>query len=205
MDRIILNWSIPLTAYRCLANYIDVPLTYKEMFNITVEGIRRQNAECRVSDEIGAFWRVVQFLVSEGEIIEDGDFKIRALARFHSDRFKDVHWNEPRKILYLQKTRIFMLYKQNCHKIGDKILPEETLKYYLENSKCFLGEQRMTYHVFKKGIQVIDYEHHDGLNGPVKKSVQQRSYCFDYQLLSDTFEINLELGNTETSEEEQHP
>ena len=205
MDRIILNWSIPLTAYRCLANNIDVPLTYKEMFNITVEGIRRQNAECRVSDEIGAFWRVVQFLVSEGEIIEDGDFKIRALARFHSDRFKDVHWNEPRKILYLQKTRIFMLYKQNCHKIGDKILPEETLKYYLENSKCFLGEQRMTYHVFKKGIQVIDYEHHDGLNGPVKKSVQQRSYCFDYQLLSDTFEINLELGNTETSEEEQHP
>ena len=114
MDRIILNWSVPLTAYRCLANNNDVPLTYKEMFNITVEGIRRQNAECRVSDEIGAFWRAI--LVSEGEIIEDGDFKIRALARFHSDRFKDVHWNEPRKILYLQKTRIFMLYKQTVTK-----------------------------------------------------------------------------------------
>jgi DNA primase len=203
MDRIVLNWAIPLTAYRCLEKSIDVPLSYKEMFDITVEGIRKQNAECRVSDEIGAFWRVVQFLVSEGEIIEDGDFKIRVLARFHSDRFKDIHWNEPRKVLYLQKTRIFMLYKQNCHKIGDKILPEETLKYYLENSKCFLGEQRMTYHVFKKGVQVIDYEHHNGVNEPIKKSVQQRSYCFDYQLLAETFEINLELGNTETPEEEQ--
>ena len=109
MDRIVMNWAIPLTAYRCLEKSIDVPLSYKEMFDITVEGIRKQNAECRVSDEIGAFWRVVQFLVSEGEIIEDGDFKIRVLARFHSDRFKDIHWNEPRKVLYLQKTRIFMM------------------------------------------------------------------------------------------------
>ena len=29
--------------------------------------------------------------------------------------------------------------------------------------------------VFKKEYRLFDYEHHDGLNGPVKKSVQQRS------------------------------
>ena len=197
IDRIVQNWMIPLTSFRCLEGKLDTTLSYKELLEITVKGIVHQNMECKTNDELGSFWRMVQFLNSEGEINEDADFKIKAVSRFRSTLVSETVWTEPRKILYLQKTRIFMLYKLNAHRNGETSLPEESLRYYLENSKEYLGEQRMTYHVIKKGNQVLDFEHRDAKGQPTKMSVQQRSYCFDYEKLVEAFDINLEMSRNE--------
>ena len=197
IDRIVQNWVIPLTSFRCLEGKLDTTLSYKELLEITVEGFVHQNMECKTNDELGSFWRMVQFLNSEGEINEDADFKIKAVSRFRSTLVSETVWTEPRKILYLQKTRIFMLYKLNAHRNGETSLPEESLRYYLENSKEYLGEQRMTYHVIKKGNQVLDFEHRDAKGQPTKMSVQQRSYCFDYEKLVEAFDINLEMSRNE--------
>ena len=75
-DRIMLNWVAPLTAFRCLEAYLHTSLTYKQMLGICVEGIKFQNAQCKQNNELAAFWNMVQYLVSEGEIIEGGDFRI---------------------------------------------------------------------------------------------------------------------------------
>ena len=199
IDRIVQNWVVPLTAFRCLEGNLDLPLSYSEVLNITVEGIIHQNMECKTNDELGSFWRMVQFLNSEGEIYEDADFRIRTVSRFHSSIINETEWAEPHKILYLQKTRIFMLYKLNAHRNGETSLPEESLRYYLENSKEYLGEQRMTYHVVKKGNQVLDFDHRDAKGQPTKMSVQQRSYCFDYEKLVEAFDINLEMTREENN------
>ena len=199
IDRIVQNWVVPLTAFRCLEGKLDLPLSYSEVLNITVEGIIHQNMECKTNDELGSFWRMVQFLNSEGEIYEDADFRIRSVSRFHSSIINETEWAEPHKILYLQKTRIFMLYKLNAHRNGETSLPEESLRYYLENSKEYLGEQRMTYHVVKKGNQVLDFDHRDAKGQPTKMSVQQRSYCFDYEKLVEAFDINLEMTREENN------
>lgn len=199
IDRIVQNWVIPLTSFRCLEGKLDTTLSYKELLEITVEGIVHQNMECKTNDELGSFWRMVQFLNSEGEINEDADFKIKAVSRFRSTLVSETVWTEPRKILDLQKTRIFMLYKLNAHRNGETSLPEESLRYYLENSKEYLGEQRMTYHVVKKGNQVLDFEHRDAKGQPTKMSVQQRSYCFDYEKLVEAFDINLEMTREENN------
>lgn len=199
IDRIVQNWVVPLTAFRCLEGKLDLPLSYSEVLNITVEGIIHQNMECKTNDELGSFWRMVQFLNSEGEIYEDADFRIRTVSRFHSSIINETEWAEPHKILYLQKTRIFMLYKLNAHRNGETSLPEESLRYYLENSKEYLGEQRMTYHVVKKGNQVLDFDHRDAKGQPAKMSVQQRSYCFDYEKLVEAFDINLEMAREENN------
>ena len=199
IDRIVQNWVVPLTAFRCLEGKLDLPLSYSEVLNITVEGIIHQNMECKTNDELGSFWRMVQFLNSEGEIYEDADFRIRTVSRFHSSIINETEWAEPHKILYLQKTRIFMLYKLNAHRNGEISLPEELLRYYLENSKEYLGEQRMTYHVVKKGNQILDFDHRDAKGQPAKMSVQQRSYCFDYEKLVEAFDINLEMTREENN------
>ena len=199
IDRIVQNWVVPLTAFRCLEGKLDLPLSYSEVLNITVEGIIHQNMECKTNDELGSFWRMVQFLNSEGEIYEDADFRIRTVSRFHSSIINETEWAEPHKILYLQKTRIFMLYKLNAHRNGETSLPEESLRYYLENSKEYLGEQRMTYHVVKKGNQILDFDHRDAKGQPAKMSVQQRSYCFDYEKLVEAFDINLEMTREENN------
>ncbi len=190
-DRILMNWIAPLAAFRCLEGYLKISLSYKQMLDICVEGIKFQNAQCKQNNELAAFWNMVQFLMSEGEIIEGGDFRIEYLRRLKTDKV-NVNWNETCPVLYIQKTRLFMLYKKHGKAVGDTLLPEGSLKYYLEHSREYLGEkQGIRYKVYHKGV--MQYVR-DGTTNKEQSQVQ-RSYCFQYQMLVDAFNINLEQAS----------
>lgn len=68
-DRIMNNWCVPLAALRVLQKIIPT-LTFDEMLQVTIEGIKKQNGECKTNGELGNFWNVVQYLASDGELIE---------------------------------------------------------------------------------------------------------------------------------------
>jgi len=206
-DRIMLNWVAPLTAFRCLEAYLHTSLTYKQMLGICVEGIKFQNAQCKQNNELAAFWNMVQYLVSEGEIIEGGDFRIEYVRHLKTN-LVNVNWGESRPVLYIQKTRLFMLYKKHGKAVGDTLLPEGTLKYYIKNCREYLGEKHgIRYTVYHRGQ--VQYQ-----KGQQNKeaSTVQRSYCFDYQKLVETFNINFEKasdtdGDTAHQEDynDEHP
>ena len=102
-----------------------------------------------------------------------------------------------------------MLYKRNGKLVGDNTLPAETLAYYLEKSKCYLGLKRSVR--FKN---IIDGRHETTIekdefgNDKVKATDSvDRAYCFDYAMLRDTYGINLEVvtGGVEEDYEEPRP
>ena len=190
-DRILMNWVAPLAVFNCLEAFLDTSLSYKQMLNICVEGIKYQNAQCRQSNELAAFWNMVQFLVSEGEIIEGGDFRIKYTRLLKTDKgTMDLYETTP--VLMFQKSRIFMLYKKHGKAVGDTLLPEQSLKYYLENSRGYLGEKAsVRYTVYHKGYVKFQKE---GDTTKEAKTVQ-RSYCFNYNELKTLFNINLEQEN----------
>lgn len=190
-DRILLNWVGPLAMLRTLESDIDISLSYKEMLSVTLEGIKRQNSECRQNNELASFWNMVQFLVSDGELVEGGDYRILHVNRFQSSMVK-IDWYNTHPVLYLQKSRIFMLYKKHGRAVGDTLLPEGSLKYYLENSKAYLGEKNVRYDVYFKGVLQYDKDAKNKDGSMVKKSTTQRSFCFDYLELVRAFDINLE-------------
>lgn len=190
-DRILLNWVGPLAMLRTLESDIDISLSYKEMLSVTLEGIKRQNSECRQNNELASFWNMVQFLVSDGELIEGGDYRILHVNRFQSSMVK-IDWYNTHPVLYLQKSRIFMLYKKHGKAVGDTLLPEGSLKYYLENSKAYLGEKNARYDMYFKGVLQYDKDVKNKDGSMVKKSTTQRSFCFDYLELVRAFDINLE-------------
>lgn len=185
-ERIIGNWVIPLAMLRCLENDIDTSLTYKQMLEICVNGIKYQGAQCKQNNELAAFWNMVTFLVSEGELIEGGDYRIEYQHRLKTDKV-DSNWLVARRVLYIQKTRIFMLYKKYAKNIGENVLPEGSLKHYLENSNEYFGEKVIKYKVYHRGIVVMKKV--DGMQ--MEAATTQRSYCFNYDQLSETFKINL--------------
>ena len=198
-DRIMLNWVAPLAAFRCLETVLDTSLSYGNVFHLFVEGIKTQNAECRQNNELAAFWNMVQYLASEGEILEGGDFRIEYIRRLKTD-IVSVDWRETRPVLYIQKTRLFMLYKKHGKAVGDTLLPEGSLKYYLENSREYLGEKTgIRYKVYHRGIiQMVKV-------GEQQKEQQtvQRSYCFDYNMLATNYNINLEKA-PDTAQDTAH-
>ena len=198
-DRILLNWIGPLAVFRLLEQYIDVSISYKEMKKITIDGIKNQNSDCRQNSELASFWNMVQYLVSEGEIIDGGDYKIEYVRNFKSS-ICTQQWLESRPVLLIQKTRVFMLYKKYGKAVGDTLLPEGSLKYYLENSKAYLGEKTARYDVYHKGIlQYVKNEKKVG-GSLIKQTTTHRSYCFDYSKIVESFDVNFEKTRLENND-----
>lgn len=198
-DRIVNNWCVPLAALRVLQDAVPT-LAYDDLFKIVIEGILKQNAECKTNGELGSFWNVVQYLASEGIINDTGDFVIRYLTKLKTDMV-DTSWLDKRAVLYMQTSRIFNLYRKEGRKTDEKTLPTDALKYYLANSAAYLGQKVVRFIVFRNGYPVLDSAKQDKHGNPAKLSQSARSYCFDYQKLVDQFGINLITGDSDDEEE----
>ena len=136
---------------------------------------------------------MVQYLVSEGEIIENGDYRIEYLRHLKTNNDFEYEWNETIPVLFIQKSRIFMLYKKFGRLVGDTLLPEGSLKYYLTHSREYLGEKAsVKYTIYHKGL--VQYQK-EGNTTKEAKTVQ-RSYCFNLKLLAERYNINLEQENS---------
>ena len=200
-SRIINNWVTIAAAYRTLENQLDLPFTYREILDISVKGILRQNAECKSNNEIAGFWNVVAFLQQEGNLIIDSDYKICYLDSITTDRMSNTIFAETKPILMLRRAKAFMLYKKHARQCGENPLPEGSLKYYLENSKGFLGYKVTRYKSLINGQQQMV----DDKKNMVKAAASQveRSMCFDYLTLKKAFDISLEV-ETDNEEENQY-
>ena len=206
-DRIQRNWVIPLAAFRTLEAVLDVPFTYRELLGICVDGIIRQNRECKSNNELANFWNVVSYLQQDGEIFLEADFRIDYLSNLKTNKVKDLTFKQPRPILRMQTDRIFMLYKKFARQVGDNALPTESLKFYIENSKEYLGVQNsVRFKNILKGVEVTKEVETGGQKYYRKTSMTKQALCFDYTELMTNYNINLniDMGMTDGEEEAQN-
>ena len=205
-DRILRNWCVPLAAFRTLSGVLDLPFDYKDLLKICIDHVLMQNAECKTSNELADFWNVVSFLFQNGDIYNDSDFKIRYLKRFSTDKGV-IEWQTAHPVLLIRKNRIFMLYRKNGKQIGSSTLPPETLTYYLENAKEFIGTKRSVR--FKNMIDgrhetmtVIDELGHEKLKNT--DSVE-RAYLFDYDMLKSNYGLSLDVIASTVEQDLEEP
>lgn len=212
-DRIQRNWVIPLAAFHTLEAVVDVPFSYKEMLDIIVTGVIRQNQECKSNNELANFWNVVSYLLQDGEIFNESDYRIEYMKKFKSNVIKNgIEYIRPRPILLMRRTRIFMLYKKFAKQVGDSALPIESLKYYLENSKEYMGiKNSVRFKNIQKGMEVTArMETIDGKEKFGKTTMVEQAMCFDYEMIMNAYNINLEVDtgiedNSLDTEPEQSP
>lgn len=203
-DRIQLNWQGPLAVLRCLESDLDIDITYREMLDITVQGIINQNSYCKQNNELAGFWKMVMFLADEGELAADGDFRICYVTSLKTNR-GSMKWPAMRPVLYMQKSRIFKLYKKHGKMMGEKSVSEESLEYYLVNSKEYYGEKKgVRFKCIHKGVLVYEMDSTTGRNHPVSKVMSAMS--FDYERLRDNYSVDLEYASSssgDSAEEEE--
>ena len=192
-DRIVNNWCVPLAALKVLQVVVPT-LPYDTLFQIIIEGIRKQSAECKTNGELGSFWNTVQYLASEGILIDTGDYTIKYLTSLKTDAV-DCSWGVEKPILYMQTTRVFNLYRKEGRQAAEKVLPIDALKYYLANNAAYLGKKNVRLYVFKNGYQQLDSLRKDKSGNPVKLTKIYLCLTFDYKKLVDQFGINLVIGN----------
>ena len=186
-----------MAAYATLNEELELPWDYDETIKIAIANMLTQNGETKKNDDIGNFWKSVQFLISSNLLFEGGDFKVDYKDSAHSYKMEGgkwvkykINWPQPKNVFYLATSRVFSLYKSQALREGDKPLPESTVEYYLKNSRSFLFENKKE--SFKKidpksGIQ----EEKEG----VKKYTSTTALAFDLDILQISISVN-EDGET---------
>ncbi|MDR0939942.1 MAG: DNA primase [Mediterranea sp.] len=204
-DRILRNWLIPLAAFRLLEGVIDLPFSYREMLEITTSGIVRQNRECKTNNELANFWYTVSFLLQDGAIFNRSDYRVDYVTRFKSNIVThEIEYNSAQPILLLRKNRVFMLYKKFARQVGDTALPLESLRFYLENSKEYMGQKNSVRFLnVQNGVEVTQKVEHPG--GRVeyhRTTTVDQAMCFDYKAIRKFYNVNLEVDTDSAFEDD---
>ena len=182
--RIFNNWLCVMAAYSALHEELELPWSYDETMALTVKLMLTQNAETKRNDDLGSFWKVVQYLIACNLLIEGGDYKhkytdtVTWRKGIQKKDAEEVRYMEGKNVFWLNTQRVFNLYKNQVLREGDKPLPESTVKHYLVNSKAFLFETKKE--SFKKidpktGLQEIREEK--------KMRTSTTAFVFDLDML----------------------
>ena len=186
--RIVENWCKILAAFRTLELKLDLPFSYEQVKGLCVDGMKMQNDILSTGNELANFWKTMAYLKSTGEIFATADYKISMTQTLRTVK-QEFDFGAPRRVLYMNKSRIFSLYKRAAIQTGDSALPEDSLKIYLENADYFLGSVRSVR--FKqiihgiKQVVVTDGHTRD------KEQVLQ-AMCFNYDAIVERYGIDLE-------------
>ncbi|WP_430811611.1 MULTISPECIES: DNA primase [unclassified Carboxylicivirga] len=164
--RIFNNWLTIASAYATVANMVDLPFVQDEVLELFTQMMVTQNQETARNDDLGIFWKTVQYLISSNMLFDGGDYKVvyadkvtRTYKENRDWKKSEITFPEPRDLLYLSVSRVFGLYKSQALREGDKPLPDATVEYYLRNCPAFICDTKKV--SFKKmdaksGMQEYD-------------------------------------------------
>jgi DNA primase catalytic core len=180
--RLLSNMVTIVAAWRTIARKIEFPFSYPEIFKISLKSLKTHNSHVGSSDEVGIFWDVFESLYDTETLIEGWHFKIEhtKILEFTNGKKKDF---EGKRILKFKYTTVYKMYSEQARRQGLKPLPSDTLKYYLQNHKFYIGVQRACMFAAK----LIDPKTHEYKNHRMNTT----AFCFDYERL-EKMGINLE-------------
>lgn len=196
-DRTLLNWVTPIAAFLCVENELQLPFTYQDVLRIAADGIVDQEAKTRQNNELSGFWVTVENLVRSSKMWIGVDYHVRRLGgKMVITASKSKGMLQPDKTyLQISFSRIAQLYLENGRQTGEKRIPKDSLKYYLEHSAEYRGTMRS---VRFKSIDTASgfvAEKQDALTGEVEtKMIVTTAMVFDYDLIRENYDINIDIS-----------
>ncbi len=164
--RIYNNWLTVASAYATISKIVELPFLYNEIMELFVKMMIEQNKETTRNDDLGIFWKTIQYLISSNMLFENGDYRVVYAEKIERTFKEDGKWQktdivfqEPLKLFYLSVSRVFALYKSQALREGDKPLPDATVEYYLKNSPAFICDtKKVSFRKMdaKSGYQELD-------------------------------------------------
>lgn len=191
-DRILDNWVAVLASFRILETFIDVLLTYAELFEICIKGIRLQDREANKTSETSDFWSKLSALHTMGKVIEGTHFSIKYQRSFSPEKSDEkITFSANRPLLYLNWTAVQAVLEQRTTMGNQMKLDIGALDNYLRNSQFFLGIKQKRFAVLMpNGSPEVVFEG----NTRKERTKPGRALVFDYEALRNTADIDLETS-----------
>ncbi|MGH1338996.1 MAG: DNA primase [Aureispira sp.] len=155
VERVMDNFCVLMSTVKALESYVQFPFTYAEFKELCQEKILHTSDLIGDTEGVAQFWRVIERLNQNHEIIRDRDYSfecpetvgIREDKRKSTERWKNLNdKNEPETLLYLNWNNVYERYKNDDKKAA---IDRSTLKGMLANRKeVYVG--RTENHEFSK-------------------------------------------------------
>lgn len=173
-SRIYRNWTILVASFKVIDTLVKHPFDYSDVLRICINSIKLQNGETKRNNELSNFWGIVEYLVKDGLLLNEIDFYVKMVTSLKTDKLTIERFDVVKKVLILNHTKTFQLYRKHGKVASDKILPISTIQYYLQNSKEFMG--------IKKSVA---FKNSGIINADSSRSKYQvtNAYVFDYDML----------------------
>lgn len=216
MDRIERNWLVPLAAFIALEKCLDMPFSYEELLEICAKGIKRQNSMCSSTDEVAAFWNIYSTAQQKGLVKEEQDFMLRMKDKLKVNQRKEaIEFTAPTRILMIRRSAIRGIYCQLGRQMEEKLLPPETMLFYLMKSDEFIGTSSTAQRfrrIGQNGQYLLDNKV-DSKGNIISSTIiteRDRPLCFDYDRICQKYGIFLDSSAGEEyvpaeDEEKQTP
>lgn len=207
-DRMLKNWAIPLTVYRLLEGMLDVPFSYKDMFDTFMRCFLVQNAEAKQTSETAEFWKLIESLCMNGKIVRDTHFCIKYDTSFTplGKNAETQEFGRSHALLYLNFAAVQGVLMQRSG-LNQMKMDQNALEHYLLTSVHYLGKKQCRFVVLlPNGQQDMIYKTVDGVTKQEKNSVRPNALVFDYETLKASTEIELEtFKSTASNDDEDEP
>ncbi len=184
--RIKENWAKLAAAVRVLQDALPLPFVYADIMALAVEGVKAQCDIIRTGDELAHFWATVAYLQAQGEIFENADYTIETRTQMEG---AGIVWPQAKRVIYLNRTRVFSLYQRAAALTGRPALPDDSLVIYLQNAPYYIGTgYRKRFRQIVRGLAVT----YTDSAGIVRDKTQMlRTMAFDYDYITARYGLDL--------------
>ena len=200
-ERILRNWAVLLATYLATRDHIQFPFSYDEVFRAVKNGLDFQNEECLHSNELSIFWKTIDYLKKDNQAFGLADYRIHEYTKLRVDVKMDgrrqavtKEFGKAKKILLIPtNSRLFTLYGIHLQKTHEKVIPENTLKYYLENSPEYLGKMNSVRFAAVENVKdwPRKFNENDFQSQPRLSEKPVQAFCLDYESVESAYGINL--------------
>lgn len=206
MDRIINNWTVLLAAVYALERHISfkMPFTADEVYELCLEGIRRQDSMSQTTDELAIFWEMFMNARAAGELIEGQDYKIETASqislRGNKGKTGSRNFECVKQLLLVRKRPALSKTSIQARKENVNMIPPESLIGYLEHTPEYYGVtgSMRKWKVYDKQGN-IDKMSRDGQTLQISID-EDRAMVFDYTMLQNKYDIELHRSNEYVSD-----
>lgn len=137
-ERLIKNYSIILASLKLIMTEHQLSFTYQQAEDAALKQALDHNSKMKSSNEISGFFKVLSAMLERGLIKDGYNFKIKkTLALSGGVRFETAT-----NVLFLRWEGIYQSYAEMGRKTGENVMPEESIKFYLERSDAFIDRRK---------------------------------------------------------------
>lgn len=208
-QRIVQNFAHLATSFMMIAQRIPMPQTIEDFTNYCYNQAIHWSKHIRSSDTLSEFWRTLEFLVNQGQVIDGWDFHVeeKMSIQIAINRKETItkNFESPTKVLFLRLNNIHKLF-QRTYKVnsGKEAMTIENILFYFSSRNYYLGNIKA--HRFYRYIDnTNEVRRQEGLTSvnrieTSKEKEVKNTFC--YAFLYDELNIDITKGIAENEQQE---